>query len=351
MNNRYWKRELLLIAAFFVLLASCKKPKDDDGDITPSQPTGLVGYSILAKLPGIWNGPVTSSTALGGYAEWIVDLRPISENQVSSKNELDEVNDIHMSFFIAKYNNKNRLIFRNGGGFGGQQRVSYFMADSASDMAGLSYYRFSELIKGRSRAYTEVLFREDSLILKTYTNKYNALAQPVLHMTWHAKLQDRTTTADAISHFQFPKETMTKDFSTTFTGQNEAVYFSLASDPYPESQQPYLGKSTVNFSSTFTLDNNKKVFLIITTQPLISGFSLNQANMKFRSRYVRIGASAGHFVFNYMHPGSYYVYALYDKDGNNNFSSGDYVSTTNTSFSLAELGNSSANVQMNFELP
>lgn len=344
------KYPFLLLISFILMFSSCKKDNDNGN---PSDSTGVVGYSILNKLPGIWNGPVTSSTALGGYAEWIVDFRPISENQVSAKNELDEQNDIHMSFFIAKYNNKNRLVFRNGGGFAGQKRVSYFMADSVSDVAGQSYYRFSELIKGKGRAFTEVVFRHDSLLMRTYTNKYNTLQQPSLHMTWHAKLQDITTAAPAVSQFQFPKETMTKDFSTTFNGQQEAVFFTLASDPYPESQQPYLGQSTVHFtfSPTLTVDNSKKVFIIITTQPLINGFSLNQGNMKFRSRYVRISASAGNFVFNYMHPGSYYVYALYDKDGNNNFSSGDYVSTTNATFSLAALGNTSVSVQMNFELP
>jgi hypothetical protein len=38
-----------------------------------------------------------------------------------------------MSFFIAKYNNEYRVCFRNGGSFGGQTRVSYFLADSVSE--------------------------------------------------------------------------------------------------------------------------------------------------------------------------------------------------------------------------
>lgn len=331
---------------------SCKKDKPDEGQ-NPTTDTNLVGYSILAKLPGIWNGPVSSTTALGSYNEWIVDLRPISENQVSSKNELDELNDIHLSFFIAKYNNKNCLFFRNGGGFAGQKRVSYFQCDSVSETVNQSYYRFSELLKGKKRACTEIIFRSDSLLMKTYTNQYNQLPQAELHMTWSAKLQDLTSAQAAISQFQFPQQTPCKDLSTAFDGQEEAVYYTLASDPYPENQQPFLGQTTIQFtfSPTLTVDNSKNVFLIITTQALINGFSLNQNNMKYRSRYVRVGASAGQFLFNYMHPGAYFVYALYDKDGNNTFSSGDYVSTTNTSFSLAELGTTNASVQMNYEIP
>lgn len=348
------KRLALLLFSVALFFAACKKDTPDDpATPDPQDPGTVTGYSILAKLPGIWNGPVTSTTALGGYAEWIVDLRPISENQVSSKNELDELNDIHLSFFVGKYNNQTRLFFRNGGGFAGQKRVSYFRADSVSETGGQAYYRFVELIKGKTRAYTEVVFRADSLYFFTYTNKYNQLAEPVLHMTWSAKLQDQTASQAAVSQFQFPKQTVSKDFGTGFDGQQEAVYFTLASDPYPESQQPHLGQSTVHFSfaSGLTVDNAKKVFIVITTQPMIAGFTWNQTNMKYRSRYVRVGASAAQFVFNYMHPGSYYAYALYDADGNNALGSGDYVSTQNTSFTLTALGTASANVQMNFMIP
>lgn len=344
----------LLLFSFSLLVVSCKKdPPENPANPDPEPPGTVMGYSILGKLPGIWNGPVTSTTALGGYAEWIVDLRPISENQVSSKNELDELNDIHLSFFVGKYNNQTRLFFRNGGGFAGQKRVSYFRADSVSETGGQSYYRFVELIKGKSRAYTEVVFRADSLYLRTYTNKYNQLPQAAPHMAWSAKLQDQAAAQAAITQFQFPKETVAKDFGTAFDGQTEAVYFSLATDPYPENQQPYLGQSTVHFSFApgFSVDNAKKVFLVITTQPLISGGMWNQANQKYRSRYVRVGASAAQFEFNYMHPGSYYAYALYDADGNNALGSGDYVSTQNTAFTLTALGTATANVQMDFMIP
>ena len=348
------KYVLSLSVLLLLGLTSCKKdPPPDPLPPDPVEPGGILGFSVMGRLPGIWNGPVTSTTALGGYAEWIVDMRPVSANQVSSKNELDELNDIHLSFFVGKYGGQTRLFFRNGGGFAGQKRVSYFRADSVEENGSQAYYRFVELIKGKSRAYTEVIFRADSLYLRTYTNKYNQLAQPTLHMTWSAKRQDVTAAESAVTQFQFPQETVANDFGTFFDGQTEAVYFSTNSDPYPESGQPYLGRSTVQFSFApgFSVDNNKKVFLIITTQPLINGFTWNQANMKYRSRYVRIGAGTGQFEFNYMHPGSYYVYALYDADGNNALGSGDYVSTQNVAFTLGALGTVSAQVQMNYVIP
>lgn len=311
-----------------------------------------MGYGVLKKLKGIWNGPVTSSTALGSYPEWIVDFRPISASQISAKNELDTLNDIHLSFFISKYKNEYRVCFRNGGGFAGQQRVSYFMADSVYESSTRSFYRFSEAIKGKSRAYTTVEFKNDSLIITSFTNKYNTQTTLTQHMKWSAKLQDTTSCQAAVSNFNFPQKVLAKDFSTAFGTSVEAVYYTLAADPYAENQQPYLGQATINYTFTsFTPDPNKKVFLMITTQPLISGFTVNTTNLKYRSRYVILNANDNSFVFNYMHPGTYYLYALYDNDGNGIFSSGDRTSTANTSFTLTNQGTTSATATINFVIP
>ena len=175
---------LLIIVVIFI--SACRTEKDIIPElttsVTPPTPTNndpsldnTFGYGVLNKIKGIWNGPVTSTTPLGNYPIWIVDFRPISENQISAKNELDTLNDIHLSFFIAKYNNEYKVAFRNGGSFGGNKRVSYFLADSVSEGSSKSFYRFSEIIKGKSRAYTEVIFSADSLYIKSYTNKYNTL--------------------------------------------------------------------------------------------------------------------------------------------------------------------------------
>jgi hypothetical protein len=358
------KKYLIFFIVVILLATGCGKDSSDDGSTpTTSNPNptnpynntnNTFGYTILTKVKGIWNGPVTSSTPLGGYPEWIVDFRPISENQISAKNELDTLNDIHMSYFIAKYNNEYRVCFRNGGSFGGQTRVSYFLADSVSETATESFYRFAEIIKGKPRAYTEVIFRNDSMITTSYTNDYNSLPNAVIHMQWKAKLQDTSSCETAVTTFDFPKKTLTKDFSTTFNGQTEAVYYSITGgDPYTESQQPYLGQTTINvtYAGGFTPISTKKTFIIITTQPLISGFSVNTTNLKYRSRYVILSATSSSYVFNYMHPGTYYVYAVYDQDGNNNISSGDWVSTSNTTFTLLNQGTSNATAHINFTIP
>ncbi len=351
---------ILLLTLTFM---SCRnKDKKDEEPVDPNPPPAAevvepYGFNVLKKLRGIWNGPVSSTTPLGGYPEWIVDFRPNAENQISAKNELDTLNDIFMSFFVAKYNNQYKVAFRNGGSFNAMKRVSYFLADSVSENGVNSFYRFSEIIKGKIRAYTEVIFRTDSLYIKSYTNKYNTLPSSSPHMTWSAKLQDTTSAQSAISTLGFPKKTMTKDFTSSFTSLTEAIYFSTSGppvgDPYAENTQPYLGKTTAtyNYAATYTPVSTKKVFLIVTTQPLFSGPVFNIGNLKYRSRYVILSASSSSFVFNYMHPGTYYYYAMYDNDGNNAINSGDWISTTNTTFTLAALGTTTTNTQINFTIP
>ena len=350
---------LMCVTFFF----SCKSKNEDNSvnqNPAPSDTANInntYGFNVLNKLKGIWNGPVTSTTPLGGYPEWIVDFRPNAENQVSAKNELDTLNDILMSFFIAKYYNQYRIAFRNGGSFNGSKRISYFLADSISETSSVSYYRFSEILVGKNRAFTEVIFRSDSLYIKSYTNKYNTQSSSTPHMTWSAKLQDTTSCVPAVQNFSFPQKTLNKDLSTSFSGQTEAVFYSSSgnplADPYPDNAHPYLGTTTAtyNFSAGYVPSSSKKVFLIITTQPLFSGFTFNSGNLKYRSRYVILSASSTSYVFSYMHPGTYSYYALYDNDGNNTFSSGDWISSTNSTFTLSAQGNANCSTQINFTIP
>src|ERR1700756_1622521 len=318
------KKHIPLFLLGILMAVSCKNDKSSNtsntGTTTGSNNTlppvqNVLGYNLLNKIKGIWNGPVTSTTPLGGYPEWIVDFRPISENQISSKNELDTLNSINMSFFIAYHNSQYKVAFRNGGQFNGMDREAYFLADSVSEQSTQSYYRFSEIVKRKNRAYTEVVFKPDSLIIKSYTNKSNTQTTTSPHMAWTAKLQDTTACMPAVSNFGFPKQSMTKDFSTTFVGVTEAIYYQLGGDPYPESQQPYLGKTTASYSydAAHVPVAGKKTFLVITTQPLINGTTVD---LKHRSRYVILAENDFSYTFNYMHPGAYYLYALYDTDGN-----------------------------------
>ncbi|CAG5077494.1 hypothetical protein [Parvicella tangerina] len=366
---------LLLFLTVFLTIVSCNRKgctdddalnyeenaRKDDGsceyeELPPIDENSEVeGYGILEKLPGIWNGPVSSPTPLGSFPEWIVDFRPISASQVSAKNELDSVNDIFMSFFICKYDHAYKIAFRNGGGFAGNVRNSYMIIDSVNESSSQSFYRFVDPVAGGDRVYTDVTFKGDSLLMHTYTNQYNTLSEPVTHMIWRADLRDTTSTLDALTLFDFPQKELTRDFSTTFDNEAEAVYYSAAADPYPEEEQPYLGECnvSVSISNPATVDPSKKVLIIITTQPLFNGFNFNPANLDYRSRYVFVGAqSTTGYDFNYMHPGEYYVNAIYDNNGDYSFSSGDFMNSQfDQPFTLSPNSNENVGVTINFQIP
>ncbi|MCH8318252.1 MAG: hypothetical protein IIA88_07115 [Bacteroidetes bacterium] len=348
-----------------VSIFSCKKDKTETPDdssinntceLTPiNSSSNVVGFGILEKLSGIWNGPVYSPTPLGSFSEWIVDFRPISPSQISAKNELDSLNDIFMSFFIARYDCEYKIAFRNGGGFAGAVRNSYMIIDSLNENSSQSFYRFVDPVSGGNRVYADIVFKQDSLIMHVYTNQLNKLSEPVTHMIWTANLRDTTSVQDVISLFNFPQKELTKDFSTTFDSLTEAVFYSASDDPYPEQEQPYLGNSNINITITNppTIDPGKKILIIITTRPLFSGFTFVPANLDYRSRYVFVGAdSPTGYNFNYMHPGNYYVNAIYDNNGDYNFSSGDYMNSSfDIPFTMTDNGAANADVTINFQIP
>jgi hypothetical protein len=341
-----------------ILIGGCKHKNDGSASTNVPPPitgsTNVLGYNLLSKICGIWNGAVTSSTPLGNFPVWIVDFRPISASQVSAKNELDTLNSIFMSFFIIYDSTQYKLCFRNGGSFAGMTRTAYMICDSVTESSNYSYYRFVDFVKGDKRTITEVMFYSDSLRIRTYTNESNTLPTASrLHMDWHAVIQDTTSCQAAKTTFSFPQKTMVKNFTGTFNGMTESIYYSTTADPYPESAQPYLGQSTLSYtvSSSLSIPSGASVFLIVTTQPLISGFTPNFNNLIYRSRYVILTNPDASFLFNYMHPGFYYLYAFYDADGNGTLSAGDYVSTANVPFTLAPLGTIAATTQINYMIP
>lgn len=336
-----------------------KSAEDDDNsckfdsNVIPNN-SDLEGFGLLEKISGIWDGPVNSPTTLGSFPLWIVDFRPISASQVSAKNELNDDNDIFMSFFVCKHNGVYKMAFRNGGKFAGNIRNSYMIIDSVNENNSFSFYRFIDPISGGNRVYTDVTFEGDKLTMHTFTNKFNTLSTPVTHMKWNAVIKDRTSAQEAIDFFNFPQKVITKDFTTTFDGLTEAVFYSTAQDPYPEYDQPYLGVAnlTVNITSPATIDPSKRILIAITTKPLFDGLAFNTTNLKFRSRYVFVQANNPTFSFNYMHPGKYYVNAIYDTNGDNNFSSGDFMNSSfDMPFTLTEKGAKDVSVTINFEIP
>lgn len=350
-------RIIFLLVYICWLCIACDKKKTQKPDVTPpiTDTTTVLGYGILSDFVGIWNGPVTSTTPLGGYPEWIVDFRPISAAQLSGKAELDTVNDIFMGFFIAKFDTQYVMAFRNGGGFAGLQRVSYARCDSAYDTGTERYYRFSDFKAGPNRLFAEFRFRADSVFMQTFTNKYNTLSAPTMHMQWTAKRVDNTAAQLAQQHFGFPKKQQVKDLTESFENLTEAVFYGTVTDPYPEQEHPYLGQASIacTFGNAVQTQPGARVIYIVTTQPLFNGFQYLPANLKYRSRYVLLtGSHPSNYVFDYMHPGQYYLNAIYDTNADLVPQSGEYIQYPfDKPFTLAANGSASLVTEIGFEIP
>lgn len=351
-------KHLPLLLILCVLATACKK---DDKEPTGSaggsltEQTDVLGYTILNHLPGIWNGAVTSSTALGGYPEWIMAFRPISASHVSGKAELDTLNNIFMSLFLTKHNGEYVMAFRNGGGFAGAQRVSYAKADSVNENSTEAYYRFSDFKAGEQRIYTEFRFRGDSLLMKVYTNKYNTQNTPTIHMQWNAKRVETSSTSTAIQTFNYPQKVLAKDMTDAFENLSEAIYYSHGSDPFPQSDHPHVGEATINISlgNSVQTTANGITILSITTQPLFSNNFFVPGNLKYRSRYVLLrGAGPFSYKFDLMHPGSYYLNAIYDANGDLTPASSEYLSYPfDKPFTLSPEGQTNQAADINFQIP
>lgn len=354
-------KKIVIFILVSTLLFSCKNDSEED-ELPPPTPdqgitssTPVKGYNMLSKINGIWSGDVNSTTALGDFQDWTMDIRPMSAAECGGKSELDSINDIFMSFFIVKHNNEYRLAFRNGGGFGGSQRISYQICDSVYESSSVSYYRFSDFVAGENRVYAAFTFENDSMNLIVYTSVYNTVSPVTLHFEWKAKLLDTTETQDAITHFNFPQKQMVKDFSSTFSAMTESIFYNVTADAYPEADHPYVGETTINitYAGSLTINPGSKSFVIFTTQPLFSGVTYLPANLKYRTRYVILDAADLDYTFRLMHPDNYYAYVIHDANGDGLIGSGDYINSplSPVTFTLNADSQTSVNVNVNFTIP
>lgn len=337
---------ILFVFVFFIA-SSCKREK----------PLGTVekkmfGFEFFNKIPGLWHGPVTSNTPAGNFSNWYVDFRPVSASQISHFSLLDTNTVNNFSFFIVKHKNELKIAMRTEGCFMNQCCITYEVMDSVSESSG--YYRFSDFVAGTKRAYTEFIFNDDDLVMKVYTNKFNTVAPLQPHTTWTAQLGSRSNAAEATAHFNYPQQVMTRNFSTAFDYMSESIFFTFDNDPYASVDQPYVGSATVNISIAPALTTNPTdgVFLLITTESLFDGLVFNLEKLKYISKYVLVSAQTTNYKINNVHPGTYHIYSFIDKNNDNQYLSGDYMSSNlaNT-FTVPESQDVSVNTNIDLIIP
>ncbi|UCB45112.1 MAG: hypothetical protein JSV25_12970 [Spirochaetota bacterium] len=274
--------------------------------------TEVVGFGILSRLPGLWNGPVYSSTPAGSFDKWYVDFRPVSPGQVSQYSTIDADTVNYLSFFIVKHDNQLKVAMRTEGVFQNKGCVTYEVIDRVRESEG--YYRFFDFQAGDKRAYTEFTFKDDEFIMEVYTNKFNTVSPLQQHSRWVAKLGNRNAALDAVSHFNFPQSVMVKDFSNVFNHMSESIYFTFENDPYSSLSQPYVGNVTVNIlvDKGLKVENDHEFFLLLATESLFKGLKYDIENLKYISKYVFLPVNIKSYTFNNVHPGKYYLYSYND---------------------------------------
>jgi hypothetical protein len=287
----------------------------------------IPGMCFFDRILGQWHGPVSSNTPAGDFDMWYVDFRPVSIAQVSQFSTLDPYTQNYISFLIVKYKSELKIAMRTEGVFMGEGCVTYEFMDSVNAKAG--YYRFSDVIAGEKRAVTEFFFREDKLIMQTFTNVFNQKDELTIHSKWKAKLGCRKEALATKEELKFPKAQMIADFSEVFKGMKESIFFNLDEDPFPVSEQPYVGslKLDIKLDDSIELSESNEIFIVLTTESLFDGVKYREENQKYISKYVYLLGNSDSYTFLNLHPGKYYIYTFVDKDGDKLYRSGDYMSS------------------------
>lgn len=326
-------KPLILLWAFSILLMQCvsvKEPAGTDGQpetmsTAEIEDSGVMGYGILTRIMGLWNGPVSTTTPAGSFPEWYVDFRPVLPGQISQYSTLDADTLNYMSFFIVKRDGELKVALRTEGVFRNQGCVTYEVIDKVDEAAG--YYRFSDFKAHDERAYTEFFFNDDEFVMDVYTNKFNRVSPLELHSRWTAVRGDRRAADKAAADLGYPQAAIVKDFSDAFVNMSESIYYTFEHDPYPSETQPYVGSVTVNIAMDPNLPvaADHELFLLLTTDSLFDGYEYDPANLRFASKYAYMPIGTTQYTFNHVHPGTYYLYSYNDINGDKKHKSGDYI--------------------------
>ncbi len=352
--RKYWLLMILslLVLPQCVLQTKYSGPAESASAVLEQEPSGVAGFGILERLPGLWRGPVTSDTPAGHFSIWYVDFRPVSPGQVSQYTNMDVDTVNYLSFFIVKHDNQLKVALRTEGVFKGKGCVTYEVIDRVNEEKG--YYRFADFQAGDKRACTEFVFNEDSFVMEVYTNKFNHLEQMELHSRWKAKLGDRSSAKDAIDHFNFPQPVMIKDFSNVFEGMEESIYFTFENDPYPSDTQPYLGDAeiTVTVDPKLRIEGNHEFLVVLTTENLFDGLTYMSENKKYISRYFYLPAIEGTYTIKNIHPGKYHIYSYNDVNQDKYYKKGDYSSSDiKNTFVVPENGTGKVDTHIDYVIP
>lgn len=363
----------------FLTLASCSDDVRDitDGVITvPTNPSvevipvdiNIDGFDFLEKMQGHWVG--INRVIADDYPWFAWDYRAISSSHIHGIHEGGTLGNLFTSFFVTNFNGKRTIMARNGGVLNGIYRTSYFVLDKVEDRnSDGKYYRLVDAVGGTDIMYMELRFKQDSLYFNSYTSNLGNRI-PTRHMTFKGKKMHNELAQASATATNFPQNVVdqgldfTNGFNTeylyveqqgqtpksaTFLAQqsNNNVYelAPQSGDPYIISDHPRLGTLTVNITRNNQItDDNLLVYL--SRDPLTDTDGYLTQNTEAYDTLLHFPTLENNedlFLFTYLHPGTYYLTIVADKNNDGSPSQGDILSISKQ-ITVAPLENKVENV-------
>ena len=374
------KRYSLLGTLAVLFLIGCE---DNVRDITggnnsqvPTNPTAEVnpvnitndGFDFMEKMQGHWVG--TNKVIADEYDWFGWDYRAISPSHIHGIHEGGTLGNLFTSFFVTNYKGQRTIMARNGGLLNGIYRTSYFVMDKVENRNSEGkYYRLVDAVGGDAIMYMELRFKNDSLYFNSYTsNLGNRL--PTRHMTFKGKKMHFELAQEAANATNYPQNTIDTglDFkdgfnteylyvdqgedapkSATFlASQTSNDVYELApqsGDPYIISDHPRLGTLTVNINRNNTISNDN-LLVYLSKDPLTDSdgyFTQTSEAYDTLLHFPSLENNEDTFLFTYLHPGTYYLTVIADKNNDGGPSEGDIVSVSKEII-IAPLENKTENV-------
>ncbi|MBA2662072.1 MAG: hypothetical protein H0U74_07225 [Bradymonadaceae bacterium] len=286
---------------------------EDDTPIPDA--SGVMGLSLMAKLPGLWTGPVTL-TPLGSFPTMHMDMRPAGEGrQIVSRSDVDADNFLRFGFVVETHDGEDVLVYRNGGFFLGNLRDS--RARLLEHDVDAQRWRFCSTVGGCDYIDATIHFESEDRLL------FDVKVRKAPHMNWSGRRVE------------------TREAPEPFPASQEAV--GAGDRPWPA--MPSL---QVDTTWTEPLAQETAVWLLLTA----NGCGL--ASCVFSraiSTVAATGATSATLNLEQLHPGRYEVMAFIDDNGNRQADRGELTNLPGRVVNVSNEGSTTTSVAISFRIP
>ncbi|MFL5318903.1 MAG: hypothetical protein ACJ790_04545 [Myxococcaceae bacterium] len=281
-----------------------------------SSDAGIAGAELMQKLGGLWSGPA-DQTPLGSFPVLSMDFRAATPHFLFGRTDIDSQNNLRFGLSVETYDGADVLAYRNGGYFQGVLR------DSRTKLVDSDGGTYHFCASPQGCGYIDATFsfpNPDSLVFDV-----RVMGNPHEHWT-PTRVETRT---------------LPTPFPADWTSQGDG------SAPWPT--MPTLN-ATVNW--TTALGANADVWIILTTTNCAPSFTC-KASRQLKT-VASAGATTSALSLDQVHPGSYKLTALVDK--NQNFATtlrldtGDLLAV-DVPLTISTTGNTSTTASATYTVP